>query len=154
MRIMGIDPGYKKTGFGIIDVKNKKNVYITSGCIYSSKLNILESFKNIFNDITVILKKYKPDIIAIENIFVYENRNSILKLAQTRGVIISAIAIQNLFLVEYSPKKIKKIISGYGSSDKYKVRFIVQKMLNIKKITSLDSADALSIAITHMKMIK
>jgi len=108
MRIIGVDPGYKKTGYGIIEKKDKKNYYVASGCIYSDRLNILESFKNIFNDSTIIFKKYKPNIVAIENIFVYKNRNSILKLAQTRGVIISAAAMQNLCLVEYSPKKNKK----------------------------------------------
>lgn len=153
MRIIGIDPGYKKTGFGIIEKYKQNKKYIVSGCIYSNKLNMLESFKNISNDLTILIKKYNPDIMAIENIFVYKNRNSILKLAQTRGAIISAVSTFNLPLVEYSPKKIKKLISGYGYSDKTEIRFLIKNILKTKKLTSLDSADALALAISHSIII-
>ena len=149
---MGIDPGYKKTGFGIIKNSIQFNKYIVSGCIYSNNLNIVESFKIIFNDLIILIKKYKPHVISIENIFVYQNRNSILKLAQTRGVVIAAAGTCNIDLVEYSPKKIKKLVSGYGGVDKNNMRFIIKKILNLKYLTSIDSADALAIAICHSNL--
>ena len=149
MRIIGIDPGYKKTGFGIIDEIDKKFSYIISGCIYSDRLNILECFKNIFNDLVIILKKYKPDILVIENIFIYKNRTSILKLAQVRGSIISAAALLNIKIIEFSPKKVKKVISGYGFTEKNEVKFFVKKVLRINFNMSEDSTDALAVAICY-----
>lgn len=153
MRILGIDPGLNRTGFGIIDVSSS-NTYVTSGIINSSKLSFNEKLGNINIQLQKIIDTYNPVICSIENFFIGKYVKSIMYLAQARGACISVISANNIELHEYSPKTIKKRITGSGNASKETLRQLTFQQLKIfgSSITS-DSSDALAIALAHSLLL-
>lgn len=147
--ILGIDPGYCVTGFGIIDAKLEKYHYIASGCIRLQRLRPDEKMQKIFVSLTAMINKYQPDTVAIEQIFMHRNPSSAIKLGQARGVAIVSVAQAGLLLAEYSAKQIKQAVTGYGAAEKTQVQQMVQVLLNLSGRPQSDAADALAIAICH-----
>jgi len=149
--ILGIDPGLNITGFGIINYQNLQFQYIASGYIKTSYKNTeSEKLFIIYTNIYHIIEKYHPKQCAIEEIFVSKkNFNSSLKLGKTSGVIQAAISAHKLSIFTYSPKKIKKLVTGYGSASKKQIKKMVSKILDIYKVEKQDTSDALAIAICH-----
>ncbi len=149
LRILGIDPGSRITGFGIIEIKSRKATYITSGCIRLKTDAMPVRLNEIFNSVNEIIEQYQPTILSIEQVFVYRNAASALKLAQARAVAIVAAMQHSLSVHEYAPTKIKQTIVGTGHADKVQVQAMVKLLLNLPGTPQADAADALAIALCH-----
>ncbi|MBT4836748.1 MAG: crossover junction endodeoxyribonuclease RuvC [Methylococcales bacterium] len=149
-RILGVDPGSRVTGYGIIDeVSFNKINYVTSGCIKLPKCGLPQRLKIIFEQLSDIVKRYQPDEFSIETVFVHKNVDSALKLGQARGAAICAGVQYDLPVAEYTPREIKKSIVGNGNADKQQVQYMVKVLLNQKQEMLLDESDALAIALCH-----
>ena len=156
MRILGIDPGLTKTGFGILDVQNENLKVIDYGIIKPKVKDKLEKrLLTIFEDINEIIKEYSPTIICIEEVFYGKNYKSALLLGQARGAAMVSAASKNISIFEYSAKKIKQSVTGNGNAKKEQVRFMVTSILNMKNNDiGLDASDALAIAICHIQQFR
>lgn len=151
MRIIGIDPGTLITGIGIIECSGNAVEVIDYDTINStSRESLPMRLKKIYDSCLLKIQKFSPDEFAIETAFYGKNIQSTLKLGQARGVAIIAAANSKLNICEYSPRKIKKAVTGSGASSKEQVRYMVMKILSIKKNPAfIDSTDALAVALCH-----
>ncbi len=150
MRIIGIDPGVAIVGFGILEDKNKSLQLIDYGCILtSSKIKHPERLAQIAKDFKKLIIKYKPDILAIEELFFYKNVKTALKVSEARGVILAIAFANNLSIHEYTPLQIKQALTGYGRAEKKQIQDMVKAILSLKEIPKPDdAADAIATAIT------
>lgn len=151
MKILGIDPGSRITGFGLISTNKFKFNYIASGCIRTEG-ELTQRITTIFMGIDEIVKKHQPDIVVIERAFMRPDRpnpDAAIKLGHARGAIISAAGVNNIVMVEYSPNQIKKAVVGKGHADKNQVLFMVCELLKLNQPPQADAADALAGAICH-----
>ncbi len=151
MKILGIDPGSRVTGFGVIEAEKLKFSYLASGCI-RTKGELTERITTIFNSILEIVIKHQPDIVVIERAFMRPDRpnpDAAIKLGHARGAIISAVGSQGILMVEYSPNQIKKAVVGKGHASKDQVGYMVCESLKLNKAPQEDAADALAGAICH-----
>jgi len=149
MRILGIDPGSRLTGFGIIEVRSDQAVVIKHGAIKAGSGEFPERLGIIFSGICELISEYKPDEFAIETVFVSHNAGSALKLGQARGAAICAAISLGLPVAEYAPRSIKQAIVGRGGADKVQVQHMVGVLLQLKDTPSEDAADALAVALCH-----
>ncbi|MBM2820350.1 MAG: crossover junction endodeoxyribonuclease RuvC, crossover junction endodeoxyribonuclease RuvC [Candidatus Berkelbacteria bacterium] len=161
MRILGIDPGTARCGYGVIDISNKDGslLWVAHGCNETDKLKTdAERLNRVFNDIINLIEKYKPDQIAIELLFISRNQKTAMRIAEARGVILLACAKKGLALqtFEYTPPQVKLAVTGYGRSEKEEVLNEVRKALKPGREIGLgkksgfdDAADALALAIAH-----
>ncbi len=150
VRILGIDPGSRFTGFGIIDVNGQKNRHVHSGCLrIPLKGEFSDRLKSIYDGISELVQQYQPCEIAIEKVFMNKNADSALKLGQARGAAIVAAMQVTHELYEYSPNRIKQAIVGRGHADKTQVRHMIKMLLLLSKIPQEDEADALAVALCH-----
>lgn len=148
-RVLGIDPGSRKTGFGIIESGRYHPHYVASGVIRVEKLSGAERLKTIFESMMALIDQYQPTVMAIEKVFVYKNPNSAIKLGQARGVILCAAALKNVPIMEYTPTQIKSTIVGQGHAGKEPVQFMVKQLLKLTESPQEDAADALACALCH-----
>ncbi len=148
-RILGIDPGSRKAGFGIIESGHYHPTYVSSGVIRVEKFSGAERLKNIFESVMQIIDQYHPEVMAIEKVFVYKNPSSAITLGQARGVILCAAALKNLPIMEYTPTQIKSTIVGQGHATKDQVQFMVKNLLKLTESPQEDAADALAAALCH-----
>jgi len=151
MRIIGIDPGLRHTGWGIIDKDGSRVSFVAAGVINADTENALsERLLEIFDSLRHVLDEYKPQEAAVEEVFVNMNPNSTLKLGQARGIALLAPAVFGIPVSEYTPNQIKKMIVGVGHAEKKQVDMMVRKMLpTLPKNVPADSADALAMALCH-----
>ena len=148
--ILGIDPGSRTTGYGIIKVIGNKQQYITSGCIRTTdKATLPERLDVIFQGVSQIINEFEPSELAIERIFMARSAESALKLGQARGAAIVAAVNQGLLVHEYEARKIKQAVVGSGAANKSQVQHMVMTLLDLPKKPQSDAADALAIAICH-----
>ena len=147
--ILGIDPGSRKVGFGLIRSGKFHSTYLVSGVIRVEKLPGSERLKRIFESISQIVEQYQPDVMAVEKVFVYKNPDSALKLGQARGVLLCAAALQDVPIMEYTPTQIKSTIVGQGHAGKDQVQYMVQNLLKLSESPQEDAADALAAALCH-----
>ena len=148
MRIIGIDPGLRNTGWGVIEFKNNRLVHVDDGRISPPSISpIGQRLLFVKKQLSLIVKKYDPNISAIEQIFVGPGSGSSLKLGMARGVSILVLAQAGLQIKELPPKLVKKTITGYGSASKDQIKSMIEKLLNIIPKNE-DSSDALAIAIS------
>lgn len=148
MRVIGVDPGLRHTGWGVVEFKNNKIFHIKDGSISpSTKLNDGKRLLEIKNQLLLIINQYNPKMSVIEKIFVGSGSISSLKLGMARGAAMIALAEAGLFVNELSPKFVKKTVTGYGSASKEQVKSMIEKLLNIVPKNE-DSSDALAIAIS------
>lgn len=148
-RVLGIDPGSRKTGFGIIESGRYHPQYLVSGVIRVEKFDSAERLKNIFQSITQIIEQYQPTVMAIEKVFVHKNPNSAIILGQARGVILCAAALKEIPIMEYTPTQIKNTIVGRGHANKQQIQYMVQNLLKLTESPKEDAADALACALCH-----
>lgn len=148
-RVLGIDPGSRITGFGLVDVNGRDFRYLESGCIRMSDADFPQRLRQIFTGITQIVEDYQPDMLAIEKVFVKNNVASALKLGQARGAAICAAVMGDLQVSEYSPTEVKKAIVGNGRAGKEQVQHMVCALLQLKGLPQVDASDALAIALCH-----
>ncbi|WP_119343848.1 crossover junction endodeoxyribonuclease RuvC [Facilibium subflavum] len=149
MIILGIDPGSRITGFGVLKVQGKDCLYVTSGCIRVTEQTAALRLKQIQEGIEQIIKAYQPTQAAIEQIFMFQNPSAAIKLGQARGVALCALATHELPIAEYSAKQVKQAIVGNGNATKFQVQHMVQSFLALSQKPQADAADALAIAICH-----
>ena len=149
MRIFGIDPGSRITGFGCIDVVDRNISYVASGTIKVSHHRFPLNLKFLFLHTRELMEKYHPDECAIEQVFVAKNPSSAIKLGQARGALLCAMMMQSTQVAEYAARSIKQAVVGNGGASKQQVQFMVQAILNLPKQSQPDAADALAIAICH-----
>ena len=149
---MGIDPGSNCTGFGIVEeIKGNLNAVHWSSVRSTSKDTFPKRLKRIYNELTIAIEKFSPDIVAVEDLFYATNVKTVIKLGQTRGVALLAAANSGLQVAEYSPLQIKQSVVGYGRADKNQVQDMVTTLLRLKeKPDPFDASDALAAAICHI----
>jgi crossover junction endodeoxyribonuclease RuvC len=156
MRVFGIDCGTEITGFGVVESDDKAReprlVCVALGAIRLAKAKALPMrLDQIFRELTGELERWRPDAVAIEEVFYSVNAKSALKLGQVRGVALLAAAQQGLPVAEYAPLKIKSSVVGYGLASKEQVQFMVARLLGLEALPQpADAADALAIAICHL----
>lgn len=148
-RILGIDPGSRITGYGIIDFSGCKHQYVGSGCIRLPDAELPERLDLIFKGVTQLIEQYHPTEFAIEEVFVAKNAGSALKLGQARGAAIVGATAAQLPVAEYSARKVKQALVGNGGADKTQVQHMVCQVLSLDSSPQADAADALAIAICH-----
>ncbi|MFC1659486.1 crossover junction endodeoxyribonuclease RuvC [Pseudomonadota bacterium] len=155
MKIIGIDPGLNKTGWGVISVENNNFSYVTSGLVVNNiKSSFSDKLSNINFELEKILECYKPNIGGIEKTFVNRNPLSSLKLGHARGVALLTIKKFGIEVNEYSPNLIKKTVTGAGKADKTQVMTMVKLLLPSSNVNSEDEADALAVALCCGSLLK
>jgi crossover junction endodeoxyribonuclease RuvC len=149
MIILGIDPGSRITGFGLIDNQASKIAYIASGKIKVSGDSLPQRLGYIFAAVEKVIREHQPLQMSIENVFMSRNADSALKLGQARGAAICAAHQAGLEIAEYAPREIKQALVGTGAADKDQVQHMVKRLLGIRQELQADEADGLAIAICH-----
>jgi crossover junction endodeoxyribonuclease RuvC len=149
LRILGIDPGLRITGFGIIEKNGANIVYIASGCIKSGDADLPGRLKTILENLREVIGKHRPEQIAIEKVFVNVNPASTLALGQARGTAIRAAVDAGLPVSEYTALQVKQAVVGNGHASKDQVQHMVKRLLKLAGAPSADAADALACAICH-----
>ncbi len=153
MKILGIDPGMAIVGYSLIEFEDDKIELITSGSIQTEK-GVRESSRllEIFNDMTTIIDKFKPDVCAIEKLFFFRNRTTVMPVAHARGVILTVLEQFGVPIYEYTPMEVKQVLTGYGRADKKEVEQMVKFALNCENLPKLDDTiDSIAIAICHTR---
>ncbi len=148
-RILGIDPGSRVTGFGVIDSEGSQSAYVASGCVRIKADALGERLRVIFEGITEVVRNHDPDHIAVEQVFVRRNPGSALKLGQARGAALVAAVRASLPIFEYSPAQVKQAITGKGNADKGQIQHMVRLLLRLSESPPQDAADALAVALCH-----
>ena len=155
MIILGIDPGSKQCGYGILHVENKKIIAAGNGVIIlSQKLKQEEKLLELSTKLKEIIEEYKPDYSAVESIFYGKNIQTAFILGHVRGVIMYCLAEKKIPIISYSPREIKQSVTGRGNASKKQVEYVVQSILNLKVPAKEDAADGLACAICLFNKIR
>lgn len=163
MRIVGIDPGLRITGFGVIEFVNQRLRYIASGVIQtvSAKESTPQRLGILFEGVTEVLATYHPEVASVEQVFLNVNPKSTLALGQARGAAIAALVCQKLPVYEFSALEVKKNVAGSGRAKKEQVQEMVRRLLSLKTAPGTDASDALAVAICaahhhqmHLQLLK
>ena len=149
LRILGIDPGSRLTGFGVLDFEADRATYVASGTVESMDGDFPDRLKRIFESISEIVTEFRPDAVAIESVFVHRNASSALKLGHARSAAICATFETEIEVFEYAPREIKQAVVGTGSATKHQVQHMVVTLLRLDGAPSTDAADALATALCH-----
>jgi crossover junction endodeoxyribonuclease RuvC len=150
MRVLGLDPGLRHTGWGVIDVAGNRLSYVADGVAHApTDLPLAERLVALFRQVIDVLERFRPDEAAVEETFVNKNAASTLKLGVARGVVLLAPAERGLPVAEYSANLVKKSVVGAGHADKAQVQMMVRRLLPGCAIATPDAADALAVAICH-----
>lgn len=151
MIVLGIDPGSRITGYGIVEKAGNRLVHIDNGAIFTDKaVDFPGRLKKIFDGLLEVIAQYRPDQMAIENIFLATNPQSALKLGQARGAAIVAAVHSGLPVAEYSALQVKQAVVGKGKAEKEQVQKMVKALLGLPDIAQADASDALAVAICHI----
>lgn len=155
MKILGIDPGMAIVGYSVVEYDGNTPVLLHSGSVQTSKdkkepARLLE----IWEDMNVIIDKYKPDVCAIEKLFFFRNQTTVMPVAHARGVILAVLEKYGVPVFEYTPMEVKQILTGYGRADKKEVEQMVKLSLGVEKLPKLDdTVDSIAIAICHTRSV-
>ena len=154
MLVLGIDPGSRVTGYGVLSVNNSWQVsYVASGCVKLSGA-FSDRIIQLYDALTALMQTYPADHCAIESVFMHKNPNSALKLGHARGVCMLALTQNITAPAEYAPRLIKQTIVGRGQATKSQVQFMVQRLLGLQQAPAEDAADALAVAWCHLQHLK
>jgi len=148
LRILGLDPGSRRTGFGFVDCRGGEYAHVANGCIKCTEDSMAGRLRRIFEEVAALIAQHKPDEIAVERVFVNRNIDSALKLGQARGAALSAIP-PGAPVFEYAPRAIKAAVVGFGGADKGQVAHMMTVLLKIEQTITSDASDALAIALCH-----
>jgi crossover junction endodeoxyribonuclease RuvC len=150
VRIIGLDPGLRNTGWGVIDVDGSRLIYVADGAVHSdADAALAERLLQIHQQVLAVLKEFAPDEAAIEETFVNSDARATLKLGQARGAVMLAPAVLKMPVAEYAPNTVKKSVVGAGHAEKLQVKHMVRMLLPKATLNTADSTDALAIAICH-----
>lgn len=148
VRVLGLDPGSRRTGFGVIDCIGSDATCVRSGCIDVAALPVAERLRRIHVELRELVESLQPEVVAVERVFVSRNIASALKLGQARGAALAALE-PGTPLHEYAPRAIKLAVVGTGAADKDQVAHMICRILNLPDLPGGDAADALAIALCH-----
>ncbi len=149
LRILGIDPGSRLTGFGVVDFNADTAQYVASGTVSSIDGAFADRLRQIFDSIGRIVDEFQPDIVAVESVFMHKNAGSALKLGHARSAAICATFSHGLEIHEYAPRAIKQAVVGTGAATKQQVQHMVVSILGLDGTPAEDAADALAAALCH-----
>ena len=152
MRVLGIDPGLRTTGFGVVDMQGAQLTYVASGTIstlHLAKAGLPARLKVLFDGVCEVAQRYQADAASVEIVFVNVNPQSTLLLGQARGACITALVSAGLPVAEYTALQMKQAVAGHGKAHKSAVQEMVRRLLNLPGLPGTDAADALGMAITH-----
>ena len=149
-RILGIDPGSRLTGFGVVDFSGDSASYVASGTVKSIDGSFPERLRQIFETVGSIVDEYRPHIVSVESVFMHKNASSALKLGHARSAAICATFALDVEVVEYAPREIKQAIVGTGAATKEQVQHMITRLLSLDGAPSPDAADALAAAMCHI----
>jgi len=150
MRIIGIDPGSRVTGYGIIACRGRDTGFVTCGTIrLPAGTDFSQRLLLIFEGLSEVMDRHQPDVAAVEDLFVAHNVRSALKLGQARGAAVVAASRQGMPVFDYTPRKVKESVAGYGHAEKSQVQEMVRVLLQLSALPSSDAADALAVALCH-----
>lgn len=147
--ILGIDPGSRITGFGVVRDTGRGCEYVASGCIRTGNGELHERLQIVFRGVREVIQTYQPTMMGIEQVFMARNADSALKLGQARGAAIVAAAEEGLLIAEYTASQVKQAIAGTGGADKQQVQMMVMHLLKLVQKPQIDASDALAIALCH-----
>lgn len=148
-RILGIDPGSRITGFGVLDFDGSQSRYVECGCIRVQGETMPERLSNIFEGVTNVVEQHNPDQLAIEQVFMHKNAASALKLGHARGVALVAGQLRGLSVYEYTATQVKLAITGRGRGTKEQVQHMIRILLSLSASPQQDASDALAVALCH-----
>ena len=157
MIVLGIDPGLARLGYGIIEVTEGEIRPVCYGCIETSATDLRASARllKIYTSIEELIEKYQPDHLSLEKLFFTRNISSAMGVSEVRGIVLLAAEQWNMTIAEYTPNQIKQAITGSGRADKRQVQEMIKRLLHLKEIpTPDDAADALSIALCHIHILR
>ena len=148
-RILGIDPGSRLTGFGVLDFRGDSPSYVASGTVRSIDGGFADRLRQIFESVSEVVAEFRPDVVAIESVFMHKNAGSALKLGHARSAALCATFEHDVDVFEYAPREIKLAVVGNGSASKEQVQHMVVSILKLDGTPSSDAADALAAALCH-----
>ena len=153
MRILGIDPGMAIVGYAVLDYQDNNYKLETSGSIQTDKsLPTSARLLEIYNDLSILIEKYKPDAASIEKLYFFKYQKTIIPVAESRGVLLAALEMYKIPIFEYTPIEVKQVLTGYGRASKKEVEQMVRYNLNSETLPKLDDTiDAIAIAICHAR---
>jgi crossover junction endodeoxyribonuclease RuvC len=151
-RILGLDPGSIRTGYGVIDCHARGETHVASGAVQARGTDLARRLQQIHEAVLALIEKYRPEEVAIERVFMHRNADSALKLGQARGAALCAAVARGAVVFEYAPRAIKLAIVGTGAADKAQISHMVQALLTIDEPATADASDALAIALCHVQM--
>jgi crossover junction endodeoxyribonuclease RuvC len=157
MIVLGIDPGLSLTGWGIVEAFSRDKISLVQyGCIKTMPpAPLIDRLQIVHDELQTVIGKYKPDVVAIEELFFLKVAKSVASVGQSRGAIVLTVSMNKIPLFEYNPRCVKMALTGYGSADKHQMQHMVKTFLKLKEIPKPDdSADALAMAICHINTIK
>ncbi|MDF7675352.1 crossover junction endodeoxyribonuclease RuvC [Neisseriaceae bacterium ESL0693] len=150
VRILGVDPGSRITGFGVIDVIGQQYIYVASGCIKTTPgVALAERIRMIVSHLREVIAIYQPTQTAVEQVFVNVNPAATLMLGQARGAVLAALTLGTLPVFEYTALQVKQAVVGHGKAAKEQVQHMIVQMLALSGTPQADAADALAVALTH-----
>ncbi|MFA7059284.1 MAG: crossover junction endodeoxyribonuclease RuvC [Pedobacter sp.] len=151
MRVLGIDPGSRITGYGIVEQSGNRLVHVDNGAIFTDNATDFPGrLLRIFDGLSSVIAQYQPDEVAVENIFFSTNAQSALKLGQARGAAIVAAVHAGLPVAEYTALQVKQAVVGQGKAEKEQVQKMLKALLSLPEIAQADASDALAVAICHI----
>jgi len=149
MRILGIDPGSTRIGYGLIESSGPRLIYKNHGCVFLEDKNPEERLLYVFKEMTELIKKTRPNIVSLEKVFFSKNKKTAIEVSEARGVIAVCVLVAGIKLYSYTPSEVKKSVTSYGQADKRGVQKMVKLLLGLNKEPKPDdAADALALAIT------
>lgn len=151
LRILGIDPGFGRSGYGVIEVQGQKQTALVYGCVETAPHTATGvRLKEIYERMRTIMESYKPDIVAIEQLFFARNVSTAFTASEARGVVVLAAELAGIAQVQYTPLQVKQAVVGYGRAEKSQVQEMVRVLLGLRELPKPDdAADALAVALTH-----
>ncbi|HBO92967.1 MAG TPA: crossover junction endodeoxyribonuclease RuvC [Gammaproteobacteria bacterium] len=151
--VLGIDPGSRVTGYGVIAAEGSRLIYIHSGCIRTQSAETLsEKLDIIYRGINEVIQLHSPQEVGVEQVFMARNADSALKLGQARGAAIVACTFNHVPVFEYSARQVKQAVVGTGAADKVQVQAMICRLLGLERAPQADAADALGVAVCHTHM--
>ena len=147
-RILGLDPGSRRTGYGVIDCSGGSSTQLAHGCIAAAGTTLAQRLRQIFEGVQALIDRYHPDEVAIERVFVNRNVDSALKLGHARGAALCAVPTA-MPVFEYAPRAIKLALVGFGGAEKTQVAHMIRAVLSVQGRISADASDALAVAVCH-----
>jgi len=148
--VLGIDPGSRRTGYGLVGVRDRRVEYVASGCIKAEIGDMPQRLGTIYRGVSELIGQFHPSEVAIEEVFLAKNPSSALKLGQARGVAIAAAVAAELPVSEYAARRVKQSLVGTGRATKEQVAHMVRVLLKLPGAPQADAADALAIALCHV----